>query len=642
MQRKVSHKIEELLEILEGASNGTAWAIKIVDANGHYSGGLFWGNGFMMGSQSQCTSLEMARAQGHPLAMVSIDEKYDFRKTHENRTIFDRDPLSVLSIPTISIAFFVVELKVQNNAYCQLLNTQETTLRIGLCLPRSCRAPDIHTALEWAVQESSLMKVINVKILRQDYSLFEDQRTYIIGPIFCVMALLMLTGTLLDIFVTDKISNSFWYRLLNSFSVITNTKIICSLQVGDDTLAPIHGLKFISMLWVVMVHTCLLLFQIAGNRKFRDNAETDFLFQTVSNGTFSVDTFFALSGVLVSFLFFRTIAKYSVKKLIGISGFLGRLLLYISMLGFRLVRLSVPYMIMVVLAGLQMERQTHVAPLQVPNQDHINCARYWWRNALFINTFYPGGEMCMMWSWYLANDTQFYVLGVPILLIALKYRLLALVLGSVCLVASWITTAVLSLYTEHTIDIRDPFANYDDLYDKPWTRMGPYLVGMATGWLLFRLNCQLTIPRRVNVLLWTISLNVMLFIVYGPMFFPLEPVSGAIYTSLAHTLWCVCVCWVLVACVTGNGGWIDGILSWKYMYPLSRLSYCAYLVHPLVMREVVLSSDSPFHISVEIMMVLFLGFLCMTMAAAAIVSLAFEAPMVALLRLGNPMRRSKQ
>jgi hypothetical protein len=42
--------------------------------------------------------------------------------------------------------------------------------------------------------------------------------------------------------------------------------------------------------------------------------------------------------------------------------------------------------------------------------------------------------------------------------------------------------------------IQEPFAHFDALYDKPWTRLGPYLVGMATGWLLHETRCTLKMP----------------------------------------------------------------------------------------------------------------------------------------------------
>ncbi|KMQ93732.1 nose resistant to fluoxetine protein 6, partial [Lasius niger] len=44
--------------------------------------------------------------------------------------------------------------------------------------------------------------------------------------------------------------------------------------------------------------------------------------------------------------------------------------------------------------------------------------------------------------------------------------------------------------TFYILFIQDPFAHYENLYDKPWTRIGPYLVGMATGWYLFKIDCK--------------------------------------------------------------------------------------------------------------------------------------------------------
>lgn len=53
--------------------------------------------------------------------------------------------------------------------------------------------------------------------------------------------------------------------------------------------------------------------------------------------------------------------------------------------------------------------------------DHISCSNFWWRNALYINNFYSQTEFCMLWSWYIANDTQFFVIASVILLIAVRF-----------------------------------------------------------------------------------------------------------------------------------------------------------------------------------------------------------------------------
>lgn len=45
----------------------------------------------------------------------------------------------------------------------------------------------------------------------------------------------------------------------------------------------------------------------------------------------------------------------------------------------------------------------------------------------------------------------------------------------------------------HSID--DPLALFDKIYDKPWTRLGPYFVGMAIGWFLFKTECKIKMNK---------------------------------------------------------------------------------------------------------------------------------------------------
>lgn len=87
---------------------------------------------------------------------------------------------------------------------------------------------------------------------------------------------------------------------------------------------------------------------------------------------------------------------------------------------YRVVRLTPAYAFVIGINELAL-RYTHDHTVFEPAMfDHINCERYWWRNLLYINNFFPQKEMCMVWSWYMANDTQFYVIGVILLLISVK------------------------------------------------------------------------------------------------------------------------------------------------------------------------------------------------------------------------------
>lgn len=73
------------------------------------------------------------------------------------------------------------------------------------------------------------------------------------------------------------------------------------------------------------------------------------------------------------------------------------------------------------------------------------------------------------------------------------------------------------------------------------------------------------------------------------------PVSS-VYAALGHTAWSIGVSFIVIQCCTGSASMIDSFLSLRLMYPLSRLTYCAYLVHPVIMMITVTQMDGPLHL----------------------------------------------
>jgi hypothetical protein len=58
---------------------------------------------------------------------------------------------------------------------------------------------------------------------------------------------------------------------------------------------------------------------------------------------------------------------------------------------------------------------------------------------------------------------------------------------------------------------------------------------------------------------------------------------AALYSATSRIIWALSLAWITFACITGNGGPVNTFLSAKVWIPLSRLTHCAYLVHPIVM-----------------------------------------------------------
>lgn len=98
---------------------------------------------------------------------------------------------------------------------------------------------------------------------------------------------------------------------------------------------------------------------------------------------------------------------------------------------------------------------------------------------------------------------------------------------------------------------------------------------------------------------WTLSAGCLLYLLYGLYDTELTKISAAAYSSLSHSAWALSLAWIIIACSTGYGGWINVFLSATWFYPFSRLTYCAYLVHPIVIRMYALNSDSPIHMEVD-------------------------------------------
>ena len=101
-----------------------------------------------------------------------------------------------------------------------------------------------------------------------------------------------------------------------------------------------------------------------------------------------------MGGLLVSFLYFRTNAKGDLKRLTqGTRGFAAGTLKFIGLLVYRFCRLTTPYMFILGVVAISMKYFYTNSVFEPPTADHYNCPNYWWRNLLYINTWFPVDQM---------------------------------------------------------------------------------------------------------------------------------------------------------------------------------------------------------------------------------------------------------
>ncbi|PVD22479.1 hypothetical protein C0Q70_18293 [Pomacea canaliculata] len=396
--------------------------------------------------------------------------------------------------------------------------------------------------------------------------------------------------------------------LLVAFSIYTNGSKLLSTHQPPGSFTCIHGIRFLSMTWVVLGHSFLFPLSVAVCLKqshftsaenvgrFLPTGIKRWTIQGIVNATVSVDSFFALSGLLVAYL--------TLKELRKNSGKLNWFMFYFH----RFWRLTPAYMLVIMVYSCLSSYwgDGPLWPSALPDRD--KCSEKWWTNLLYINNLMSFKETCLAHSWYLANDMQFYILS-PLIFLPLFY-----------------------------------LSDYMDFYNKPYNRMGPYAVGMVAGYILYRTDCRLKINKVINLCAWAVATGCALSVLYGlhgaSTGSPMTLATSAFYNAVSRHVWGACVCWVVVACVTGNGGFVNTILSWSAFVPLSRLTYCIYLLHIMIIDLYILDSDTTFYANDVNMVMLFLSVLVVSYMAAVVASLSFEAPMMGLERV--LLRREKQ
>ncbi|XP_011705360.1 PREDICTED: nose resistant to fluoxetine protein 6-like, partial [Wasmannia auropunctata] len=133
-------------------------------------------------------------------------------------------------------------------------------------------------------------------------------------------------------------ANSFLYldtssnigKVLICFSAYTNTKKMFSMNLDPGIISVIHGLKFLSMCLLIIIHSVYFKMDCLDNkvwlwRWILENYGT-FVYHSINT---SVDTFFFSSGCLVTYLYWRNRTNEIVKKPTSFKDKLTELFIYV-------------------------------------------------------------------------------------------------------------------------------------------------------------------------------------------------------------------------------------------------------------------------------------------------------------------------
>ena len=120
------------------------------------------------------------------------------------------------------------------------------------------------------------------------------------------------------------------------------------------------------------------------------------------------------------------------------------------------------------------------------------------------------------------------------------------------------------------------YETVSDLYVRPWLRITPYLVGMATSYLLTKWNYKLHLSKVINPLYlcvcvflnntikflfqksiivgWTLAILCNCSILFGVANKNMPLSLSITYSTLSRTGWSIGIAWLVIACCTNHGG----------------------------------------------------------------------------------------
>ncbi|XP_046461507.1 nose resistant to fluoxetine protein 6-like [Daphnia pulex] len=524
------------------------------------------------------------------------------------------------------------------------------------CLPSSCSAADLGQAVAELIGSYVIANYSIVTVTDEQYCFKEnnDPPTFD-GATITVIVVLSLVG----IFVLMATIHEAWrmYRgtdfdakqdgkllsALHCFSILNNGRKILSMKVtassSNDNFGCIHGIRFFSTCWVVIGHTFGIAAAKIMNRKAVTEDFRTLGMQTIGNASVSVDTFFLMSGLLVSFLLLRELDRNKGKFNVGLyylHRYLRLTIVYAFILGFIAT--------LIVYFGIG------------PNWYDVNkysnaCRLAWWRQFLYINNLFPlnADYACMGQTWYLAVDMQLFIFS-PLFIYPLwRWRKWGLVwLAAVALICQGVIFFIYArddlsptLWVTRADDLATTADYYDHYYVKPWTRAPVYLVGIWAGWFLHvTKQSQGRLAKPLVVLGWILSAAVGLAIVYGlaPYVDPskVPEVSSLLkmtYGPLHRTAWAFVITWIIFACSRGYGGIVNRLLSWKGFLPLGRVTYCVYLIHYDFLVAYYSAMRKRFYYTLFEQFTVCFGLLVMTFGIAFLVSVTLEASFLNLEKL---------
>lgn len=533
-------------------------------------------------------------------------------------------------------------------------------MTVGVCVPIQCDAGSIKYLAE---------RIVSLSPSNLTVDCYSEQQFAGYDYLICFIALVILAIVAYASLKDKKNSSS---ALLTSFSITRNLKYLNSSRDFDlryqINLSPVDGFKVLSMLWTIVVHSynfSIQWLQFDNVKEVRDVYSTVWT-QWIANGTFSVDNFLIISGLLSSLKFHSRPSESLSESVLR-----------------RYLRLA-PAMVLLILFSINVLPFLDCGPSWAGATVMFDqwCRKNWPINLFMLQNYINTQNMCYSHTWFISVEMQLF-LAVRLfrslcftatqskscseqdsslrLLVAEKRRkcfLTLLILLCACgqlLAASLVYLSDLPAMPLLPATPSAMNEYYGQIYIKPFYWFSSYVAGAVSGEIIRSRRARGTSSNVRKAKLNTVrrcadcigpefcALLAVLLIWSNLSYFrtkePMSKQTATIYTFVTRPIWSVCMTVILYRLVVERRekrNWLRilrNFLSMKIWRPLSRLSFGAYLLHPVIMAMFYGSRSETFNMTPALMLYFTAGNIFLTYFAAMAFFLLVESPIRQILSL---------
>lgn len=270
--------------------------------------------------------------------------------------------------------------------YCQVpLQSikQNVSFVMAVCVPSTCSSHWVYLIM------TRFMANVEYKIDHTNsyttYCVNYQQKTFgvtqwITITLLAIFGIFLLLSTIYDLRIRQQ--NQEPDRLYASFSVYTNINKLLQIHVGksEETFQCLNGLRVIAIGYVVLLHIYEYSWFMPAifNRDFPLKFKGSWGGSFMRHGDVAVETFFVITGLLLSYNFMKAREK----------GIKFSLVKYYTHRFFRIAPAFYIAMLMVV-AFVQYLGDGPVYAKVTEDVLRGNCVKYWWSSLIFVSNWHP-------------------------------------------------------------------------------------------------------------------------------------------------------------------------------------------------------------------------------------------------------------